>query len=186
MDKLINKKNKHRRKGLVIVNTGKGKGKTTAALGVLTRAWGRGLKVVMLQFIKSKTGKWGEIRAAKKMGVEMIPLGAGFAFTSKDIEKDKALAKEGWELCKKKILAPDGTYDIVILDEFTYPLHYGWLSIEEVIETLDRRPPNRHIIITGRYAPQALIDYADLVTEMRQIKHPYQEQGIKAQPGIEF
>ena len=103
------------RKGLVIVNTGNGKGKTTAALGVLTRAWGRGLKVVMLQFIKAKTGKWGEIRAAKKMGVEIIPLGDGFTWTSEDIEKDKALAREGWERCKEKILAPDGTFDIVTL-----------------------------------------------------------------------
>ena len=91
-------------KGLVIVNTGNGKGKTTAALGVLTRAWGRGMKVVMLQFVKAKTGKWGEIRAAKKMGVEIIPLGDGFTWTSKDTEKDKALAREGWELCKKKFV----------------------------------------------------------------------------------
>ncbi len=174
------------RKGLVIINTGEGKGKTTAALGVLTRAWGRGMKVVMLQFIKAKTGKWGEIRAAQKMGVEIIPLGDGFTWTSKDIEKDKALAREGWELCKEKILAPDGTYDIVILDEFTYTLHYKWLPIEEVLKILDKRPPMRHVIITGRHAPQALIDYADLVTEMRLIKHPYREQGIRAQPGIEF
>ena len=174
------------RKGLVIVNTGKGKGKTTAALGVLTRAWGRGLKVVMLQFIKAKTGKWGEIRAAKKMGVEIIPLGDGFTWTSEDIEKDKALARKGWEFCKQKVLAPDGEYDIVILDEFTYPLHFKWLPIDEVLETLSQRPPMRHIIITGRDAPQELIDYADLVTEMRVIKHPYDEQGVKAQPGIEF
>lgn len=174
------------RKGLVIVNTGNGKGKTTAALGVLTRAWGRGLKVVMLQFIKAKTGRWGEIQAAKKMGVEMIPLGDGFTWTSKNLEKDKALAREGWLLCQEKILAPEDAYDIVILDEFTYVLHYGWLPVEEVLAVLDKRPPRRHIIITGRYAPKALIAYADLVTEMRLIKHPYKDQGIKAQPGIEF
>lgn len=188
MNESNNKKNieKSTRKGLVIVNTGNGKGKTTAALGILTRAWGRGLKVVVLQFIKSKTGKWGEIRAAKKMGVEMIPLGNGFTFGSENKDKDIALATEGWENCKEKILAPDGTYDIVILDELTYLLHYGWLSTEEVIETLDKRPPTRHVVITGRYAPQKLIDYAELVTEMLQVKHPYREQGIKAQPGIEF
>ena len=174
------------RKGLLIVNTGNGKGKTTAALGVLTRAWGRGMKVVMLQFIKAKTGKWGEIRAAKKMGVEIIPLGDGFTWTSNDLEKDKRLAREGWERCKERILAPEGDYDIVILDEFTYPLHFGWLPIDEVLEVLKQRPPMRHIIVTGRNAPQQLIDQADLVTEMRMIKHPFDEQGIKAQPGIEF
>ncbi len=174
------------RKGLVIVNTGNGKGKTTAALGVLTRAWGRGLKVVMLQYIKHKNSRFGETRAAEKMGVEMIPLGSGFTWTSKDIEKDKALAEACWELSKEKLLAADGTYDVVILDELTYMFKYGWLPLDEVLETLRQRPQMRHVIITGRYAPDALIEYADLVTEMRLIKHPYREQGIKAQPGIEF
>ena len=173
-------------KGLVIVNTGNGKGKTTAALGVLTRAWGRDMKVAMFQFLKSKTGNWGEIRAAEKMGVEMTPLGDGFTWTSKDIEIDKALAREGWELCKEKILAPDGEYDIVILDEFTYTLHYEWLPVDEILDVLAQRPPMRHVVITGRDAPQELIDYADLVTEMRLVKHPYEDQGIKAQRGIEF
>jgi cob(I)alamin adenosyltransferase len=171
------------RKSLVVVNTGKGKGKTTAALGVLFRAWGRGLNVCMLQFIKSTTSNYGENRAAKKAGIEIISLGGGFTWLSKDIEKDKALARDLWGQCKEKISS--GNYDVVALDEFTYPLAYGWLPTDEVIEFLKQRPARTHVIITGRDAPQELIDYADLVTEMREVKHPFQ-QGIKAQPGIEF
>ena len=171
------------RKSLVVVNTGNGKGKTTAALGVLFRAWGRGLNVCMLQFIKSTTSNYGENKAAKKAGIEIISLGGGFTWLSKDIEKDKGLARELWEQCKAKISS--GDYDVVALDEFTYPLTYGWLSTAEVIDFLKQRPARTHVIITGRDAPQELIDYADLVTEMKEIKHPFQ-QGIKAQPGIEF
>jgi cob(I)alamin adenosyltransferase len=173
------------RKGLVIVHTGDGKGKTTAALGLMMRAWGRGMKVIMLQFIKNKNAHWGEIRAARKMGVEIIPLGDGFVFSGED-ERNRALALEGWALCKEKILAPSKAYDMVILDEITYVIHYNWLSLEAVVDVLDRRPPTRHVVLTGRHAPQALIDYADLVTEMRMIKHPFVDEGIKAQPGIEF
>jgi cob(I)alamin adenosyltransferase len=171
------------RKSLVVVNTGNGKGKTTAALGVLFRAWGRGYSVCMLQFIKSTTSNYGENRAAKKIGMEIESLGGGFTWLSKDIENDKALAREQWERCKERIAS--GEYDIVALDEFTYPLAYGWLPVDEVIEFLKGRPARTHVIITGRDAPQELIDYADLVTEMREVKHPFQ-QGIKAQPGIEF
>jgi cob(I)alamin adenosyltransferase len=169
--------------GLVIVNTGDGKGKTTAAMGALFRAWGRDLKVVMLQFIKHSTANFGEQRAARKIGVEMRAMGDGFTWRSQDLDQTAALSKAHWEECKKVIAS--GDYDMVILDEFTYPLHYGWVSTEEVIEVLKQRPPMQHVIITGRHAPQALIDCADLVTEMRVVKHPYQ-QGIKAQPGVEF
>ena len=171
------------RKSLVVVHTGDGKGKTTAALGTLFRAWGRGYRVCMLQFIKSTTSNYGENRAAKKIGMEIVALGGGFTWLSKDIEKDKALARDLWEQCKAKIAS--GEYDIVALDEFTYPLAYGWLPVDEVIAFLRDRPARTHVIITGRDAPQALIDFADLVTEMREVKHPFQ-QGIKAQPGIEF
>lgn len=171
------------RTGLLIVNTGDGKGKTTAALGVLFRAWGRGFRVVMLEFIKSKTSNYGEHRAARRLGIELISLGGGFTWLSKDIEKDKALARECWDLCKQKMNSE--AYDLVILDEFTYPLVYGWLPLDEVIETLRARPKWLHVIITGRGAPPELIDAADLVTEMREIKHPFQK-GIKAQAGLEF
>ena len=171
-------------KGLVIVNTGDGKGKTTAALGVLFRATGQNMRVVMLQFMKSKTGNWGEARAAQRLGVEIIPLGDGFTWMSKDLNKDRALAQECWQLCREKIESDQ--YDIVIMDEITYALNYGWLSLDEVLNTLRKRNPLMHIIITGRSAPEALIEFADLVTEMREIKHPYKSQGILAQKGIEF
>lgn len=172
------------RTALVIVNTGDGKGKTTAALGTLLRAWGRGWKVVMLQFIKAETGNFGEHRAARKMGFEIIPLGAGFTWLSKDIEQDKALARACWERCKERLLS--GEYDLVALDEITYPLTYGWLPVEDVLETLRARPPHVHVILTGRDAPAELIEFADLVTEMTEVKHPYRTKGIKAQAGIEF
>lgn len=170
-------------KGLVIVNTGDGKGKTTAAMGVLFRAWGRGMKVIMLQFIKHTTANFGEQRAAQKIGVPLRAMGDGFTWRSKDLEQSADLARALWEDAQEVIAS--GEYEIVVLDEFTYPLHYGWIPVEEVIEALEKRPEMQHVIITGRHAPEALIEYADLVTEMKVIKHPYQ-QGIKAQPGIEF
>jgi cob(I)alamin adenosyltransferase len=172
-----------KRKALTIVYTGNGKGKTTAALGVLLRAWGRGMKVVMLSFMKNENSNYGEERAARKLGVDIVPLGEGFTWLSKDIEKDKATAQRCWALCREKI--DDGSYDIVILDEITYPINYGWLDIDEVLAALRNRPPDLHVILTGRDAPQQLIDYADLVTEMTEVKHPFQA-GIKAQPGIDF
>src|SRR3989304_5987771 len=174
---------KPKRKALVVVNTGDGKGKTTAALGLLLRGWGRGMRVCMLQLIKTTTGNYGENRAARKLGIELIPLGKGFTWLSKDIEQDKALAGRCWTLAKEKLSS--GQYDIVILDGLTYALTYGWLPIDEVLETLQGRPEGVHVVITGRDAPTKLIDFADLVTEMREIKHPY-KRGVKAQPGIEF
>jgi len=170
-------------KGLVIVNTGKGKGKTTAAMGVLVRAWGRGMKVIMFQFIKHSTANFGEQRAAQKMGIEMRAMGDGFTWRSKDLDQSADLAIEQWEACKTVIAS--GDYDVIVLDEFTYPMHYGWVDTAEVIDALKARPDMLHVIITGRNAPEALVEYADLVTEMNVIKHPYHE-GIKAQPGIEF
>ncbi|MBO54637.1 MAG: cob(I)yrinic acid a,c-diamide adenosyltransferase [Dehalococcoidia bacterium] len=170
-------------KGLTIVNTGNGKGKTTAAMGVLFRAWGRDMKVQMLQFIKHTTANFGEQRAAQKIGVPVRAMGDGFTWRSKDLDQSADLARALWEDAKEIIASSDN--DLVILDEFTYPLHYGWIEVQEVIETLGKRPEMLHIIITGRHAPQELIDFADLVTEMNVIKHPYSE-GIKAQPGIEF
>jgi cob(I)alamin adenosyltransferase len=173
-----------RRQGLVIVNTGDGKGKTTAALGVLFRAWGRDFNVRMFQFIKHSTANFGEHRAAKKIGLRIESLGDGFTWLSKDMDETTALAVAQWERCREAIVR--GDEDIIVLDEFTYAMHYGWIEVSDVIETLRRRPEQMHVIITGRSAPQELIDYADLVTEMKLVKHPYEEQGIKAQPGIEF
>src|SRR5215216_2190528 len=125
-------------KALVIVYTGNGKGKTTAALGVLLRAWGRGMAVAMLSFMKNENANFGEERAARRLGIELIPLGAGFTWLSKDLEKDRAMAQRCWALCREKI--ESGTYDVLALDEITYPLNYGWLDLDEVIEVLQRRP----------------------------------------------
>jgi cob(I)alamin adenosyltransferase len=172
------------KKGLVIINTGTGKGKTTAALGVLFRAWGRKMKVRMFQFLKHTGAQFGEQRAAKAIGVSIQALGDGFTWLSKDMDETQALAVAQWQVCKEALL--EGDDEIVILDEFTYAMHYGWVDVEEVIDVLKRRSVLKHVIITGRYAPQPLIDYADLVTEMKLIKHPYREQGIRAQKGIEF
>jgi len=174
-----------KKKGLVVVNTGKGKGKSTAAFGVVLRAWGRGMRICVIQFIKSEKGKWGEVKAAQKLGIDWISTGDGFTWRSKDMDETIARAQHGWKLAKEKIAS--GDYDLIVLDEFTYPLHFEWLGVNEVITWLeDNKPPMQHLIITGRNAPQELIDYADLVTEMKEIKHPFKSNEISAQPGIEF
>ena len=178
------RKSRRVRHGLVIVNTGEGKGKTTAALGVIFRAWGRNFRVRMFQFIKHTGARFGEHRAARKLDIPIEAMGDGFTWLSKDMDRTAALAVEQWERCKKAIL--EGDEDIIVLDEFTYAMHYGWVPVSDVVDTLQRRRDTLHVIITGRYAPQELIDCSDLVTEMKMIKHPYEEQGIKAQPGIEF
>jgi len=174
-----------KKKGLVIVNTGEGKGKSTAAFGVVLRAWGRGLRICVIQFIKSETGKWGEVKAAKKLGIDWLSTGDGFTWLSKDMDETTARAQYGWKIAQEKIVSDQ--YDLIVLDEFTYPLHFGWLDAQQVITWLqENKPPMLHLIITGRNAPQELIDFADLVTEMKEIKHPYEEQKIAAQAGIEF
>ena len=176
---------KHKKKGLVIVNTGNGKGKTTAALGVMTRAWGRKMKVGVIQFLKHENANFGEIRAAKRMEIDWIGTGDGWTWTSKDMDESQSRALHGWELAKEHIVT--GDYDLFILDEFTYLMHFGWLDTTAVVDWLrENKPEMLHLIITGRSAPEGLIEFADLVTEMREIKHPYEEQNIRAQPGIEF
>ena len=173
------------RKGLVIVNTGNGKGKTTAALGIFMRAWGRKMRIGGVQFFKHERANFGESKAARQMNIELIPMGDGFTWTSKDLDETQAKALHGWDVCKQKITS--GEYDIFLMDEFTYVMNFGWLNADEVVGWLSKhKPPSLHLIITGRDAPQVLIDYADLVTEMKQIKHPFDDQGLKAQPGIEF
>lgn len=175
-----------RKKGLIIVNTGTGKGKTTAALGVMTRAWGRNLRIGVIQFLKNENARYGEIKAATRMGgIDWIATGDGWTWTSDNMDETTAKARHAWSVAQERIVS--GNYDLLILDEFTYPLHYGWLDSNEVLAWLEaNKPPLLHIIITGRYAPQNLIDFADLVTEMRMIKHPFAEQGIRAQAGIEY
>ena len=172
-----------KRTGLLMVYTGNGKGKTTAALGTLMRAYGRDMKVIMLQFIKKKGARFGEHIAAEQMGVEIVPLGDGFTWSSEDIEKDKQLALECWAVCMDKIL--NGDYDIVIIDEFTYALKFGWLSINEVMDVFSMRPKWMHIVVTGRDAPAELVAAADMGTEMMDIKH-HLKKGIRGHKGIEF
>ena len=172
------------RRGLLIVNTGDGKGKTTAALGILLRAAGRGMTVGMFQFITSAESRYGEHLAAERLGVEIVPLGDGFTWLIENIEADRALAERGWAVCEG-VLA-EGRYDVLILDELTYALTYGWLDTARVLDAIQRRPAGTHVVVTGRAAPDALVAAADLVTEMRLVKHPYRDQGIGAQPGIEL
>lgn len=177
----------HRRHGLVIVNTGPGKGKTTAALGTLLRAWGHDMDLCVIQFIKDEKGRWGETIAAERLGIEWHTLGRGYTWGSDDPEADRQMALAGWELAKDKIAS--GRYDLVVLDEFTYPMAYDWLPARDVIDWLRaHRPSDLHLIITGRKADPALVDYADLVTEMVAVKHPYDRKTdrIAAQAGIEF
>jgi cob(I)alamin adenosyltransferase len=175
---------REQRHGLLIVNTGHGKGKTTAALGLLLRATGRDMRVGMFQFVKSLEGRYGEHVAAARLGVEIVPLGDGFTWLTENIEEDRALASTGWARVREVLDA--GTYDMLIIDELTYCLNFGWLDVDEVLNALRSRPKGTHVVITGRNAPQALIDAADLVTEMQVIKHPYRDQGIGAQAGIEL
>jgi len=170
--------------GLLIVFTGKGKGKTTAALGMAMRAAGHGLKVCVIQFIK---GSWqyGELSAIKRFEglIDLHVMGRGFTWKSDNLEEDAHLAREAWALACTAMAS--GNYHTVVLDEFTYLLHYRMLEIEPCLQMLTNRNPGQHVVITGRYAPEQLINAADLVTEMQVIKHPL-ESGIKAQKGIEF
>ena len=172
------------RHGLLIVHTGDGKGKSTAALGMLLRAAGRDMTVGMWQFVKSAEQPYGEHVAAERLGVEIVPLGDGFTWLSENLEEDRALAERGWAVCRDALRA--GEHDLLIFDELTYPLRFGWLDLEEVLREIRERPVGTHVVVTGRGAPAALIEAADLVTEMRLVKHPYREQGIGAQPGIEL
>ncbi len=171
-------------KGLLIVFTGNGKGKTTAALGMALRAAGHGMRVLILQFIK---GAWnyGELDALKRLDqVEILPLGTGFTWQKENLEEDRRLAESGWQ--KATLEISRGAYDMIILDELNYVLSYGLLPVNLVLDAIKRRPAKLHLVVTGRNAPEELLAAADLVTEMRNLKHPYHDQGISAQKGIEY
>lgn len=171
------------RKGLLLVYTGQGKGKTTAALGIVFRALGRGLRVAVVQFIK---GKW---KTGERLFAETIPeltflvMGKGFTWESDDITRDRNAAVEAWT--KAKGLIAGGEYAIVVLDEITYAINYGFIELADVLATLRARPAHMHVVVTGRKAQEDLCALADLVTEMKQVKHPF-ECGLKAQPGIDY
>jgi cob(I)alamin adenosyltransferase len=169
--------------GLLIVFTGNGKGKTTAALGLLMRASGHQMKAKMLQFIKAGAEGIGEYQAAKQMGFEILPLGAGFVREPDRAHSHANLARETWKLALRELTS--ASTDILILDEITYALQFRWISLDEVLEAVASRPASMHVVFTGRDAPAGLIDVADLVTEMREIKHPFRV-GVPGQAGIEF
>ena len=172
-----------RRRGLVIVHTGNGKGKTTAAMGTAFRAVGAGMKVCMVQFIKG-AWKYGEMEAARLLpGFEILPMGKGFTWDTKDPEEDRRTARGAWEECKRRALS--GVYGLVIFDEINYVTDYGYLPAEEVVAFLKSKPEALHVILTGRNAHPDVIQAADLVTEMKEVKHPF-KVGIIAQKGIEF
>ena len=173
-------------RGLLMVHTGNGKGKTTCALGLMMRAAGRGLKCCMIQFMKSRHDRYGEHESAEKLGIEVHTMGDGFTWDTKNPEQDRATARETWKLCVEKLRS--GDYDLLVFDELVYVLSYDLLPIAEVlaeIQSVRTTQPALHIVVTGRDAPAELIAAADLVTEMKEIKHPF-NAGIRAQQGIEF
>ena len=176
---------KEKRKGLIIVHTGNGKGKTTAAMGLALRAIGYNFKILMIQFIKG-TWHYGELEAVKKLYpyFEIAPMGKGFVRFGKGSNTEHKLAViEAWDFFKEKMRSDE--FDMIILDEINYVLDYNLLTIEEVLKTLRSKPDRLHLVLTGRNAHPAIIEIADLVTEMKEIKHPF-KNGIKAQRGIEF
>ena len=145
------------KKGLIIVNTGNGKGKTTAGFGVILRAWGRDMKTLVVQFIKNEKSMYGEQLAVLKLDIELITSGRGFTWTSKDLSEDEDLAQKGWNISKEKILS--GDYDVILLDEITYPINYGWIDINDVLDTLKKKPEMLHVILTGRDADKRIQDF---------------------------
>jgi cob(I)alamin adenosyltransferase len=172
-----------RQRSLVLVNTGDGKGKSTAAFGVVLRGVARGWRVSVIQFVKSDQWKVGEEEVCRKLGVEWARTGDGFSWLSDDLERSAALAKAAWTLAKETIRA--GEHQLVVLDEITYPINWGWIPAEEVAEVLRQRPERVNVIATGRDAPPELIEVADTVTEMTKVRHAY-DKGVRAKRGIDF
>lgn len=174
-----------KKKGLIIINTGDGKGKTTAALGTCFRAAGNKMKVVMIQFIKGNW-KYGELEAANKMDgfFEIHQMGEGFTWDTQNPERDKELCEKAWAFGFEAMVS--GNYDLVVFDEINYVIDYDYLNVDKVVEGLKQKPEMVHVIFTGRNAHPKIVEVADLVTEMKEIKHPYKDQGIIAQRGIEF
>lgn len=176
-------------RGLILVNTGDGKGKTTAALGVALRAVGNGMKVLILQFIKGGAG-YGELDGIAKLGdlIEIRPMGNGFIYhrqqrNEAEIKAHQEAAKEAWRMLEEEVQS--GNWDLIIMDELNYAMAYDLVDVPTVVHMLQHKPESLHVILTGRNAPQEIIELADTVTEMKVVKHAYQK-GIKAAKGIEF
>jgi cob(I)alamin adenosyltransferase len=170
-------------KSLVLVNTGDGKGKSTAAFGVVMRAVARGWRVCVIQFVKSDKWKVGEEKTARQLGVEWLKGGDGFTWESPDLDRSEGRAAAAWQLAAAAIKG--GEYQLVVLDEITYPMNWAWIDSAAVIEAIRSRPENVNVIATGRDAPEALIEIADTATKMVNLRHAY-DSGISARRGIDF
>lgn len=173
----------HAKRGLFLIHTGNGKGKSTAAFGLLARALGHGMKAVVVQFIKGRSDTGEEAFFKTSPNVTWHVMGDGFTWETQNAEQDKLSAETAWALVKKVLLDP--SINVVILDEFTYTLKYNWLEIAEVVSAIQNRPAMQHLVITGRGAPAGLIDIADTVSKINLVKHAFQ-QGVQAMPGVEF
>jgi cob(I)alamin adenosyltransferase len=174
-----------RNRPLVVVHTGDGKGKSTAAFGLALRGWNQGWSIAVFQFVKSAKWRLGEQTAFEQLGIEWHKMGSGWSWSRKqgDEEDHAAAAVEGWAEIKRRIAAEQ--HDLLLLDEFTYPINWGWVDVDDVVETLATRPGHQHVVITGRRAHPRLVEVADLVTEMTKVKHPM-DVGQKGQKGIEW
>ena len=170
-------------RSLVFVNTGHGKGKSTAAFGVIMRAVAREWRVCVIQFIKSDKWKVGEEKVARQLGVDWLKGGDGFTWESPDLDKSQGRAVAAWQLAAAAIAGAE--YQLVVLDEITYPMNWGWIDTDSVIEAIRTRPDSVNVIATGRDAPEALIEVADTVTAMVKVRHAY-DRGIRARRGIDF
>jgi len=179
----VDKPTRVRVDSIVLVNTGDGKGKSSAAFGVMGRGWARGWRVGVVQFMKG--GKWnlGEQKLADHLGIDWWTLGDGFTWESDDLDESAAKNRHAWEVAKGKLAS--GEYDLLILDELTYVVNYGWVPVDEVVDGITGRWPKTNVVVTGRNAPPEVVEIADTVTEMSVVKHAYQ-QGITAMKGIEY
>jgi len=174
---------RHRVDSVVVVNTGDGKGKSTAAFGVMGRAWARGWRVGVVQFMKSGDWKVGEQKLATHLGVDWWTLGDGFTWESTDLDESAAKNIHAWGVARERLAS--GDYELLVLDELNYIVNYGWVAAAEVVEGIVQRAPKTNVVITGRDAPPELVEIADTVTEMRMVKHAYQK-GVRAMKGIEY
>ncbi len=172
-----------RAESVVLLNTGHGKGKSSAAFGVMGRGWARGWKVAVVQFVKGGKWKTGERKLADHLGIEWHTLGDGFTWESTDLDETMAKGRHAWQVAEQKLRS--GDCQLVVLDELTYAVTYGWVAVEDVVAGVANRAPRTNVVITGRDAPAELIAVADTVTEMRKVKHAY-DRGIKAIKGIEY
>ena len=172
-----------REPSLILINTGDGKGKSTAAFGTAMRAVARGWNVAVIQFLKSGAWSVGEEKVGRQVGIDWWALGDGFTWDSEDLEESEAIAREAWDAAREIVVS--GKYDLVILDEVTYPINWGWIGTADVLSTLKARPEKVNVFITGRDASEALIDVADTVTEMKKVKHAF-DRGVMARRGIDY